>query len=86
MRGKLFLGMISLVRSARSILRASPREHFGDLGGARFTGDHRQIQNPHEHLKIRSHNMKVRRPVIIGVHAHTSRRQTGEESASVSLT
>jgi hypothetical protein len=43
------------------------------LGGARFTGDYGQIRNPHQHLKIRSHNVKVQRPVIVGVHAHPHR-------------
>ncbi len=52
-------------------VRPRPRDHFGDLGGARFTGDHRQIRDPHQHLKIGSHNVKMRRPMIVGVHAHT---------------
>jgi hypothetical protein len=49
----------------------SPCDRFGYLGGARVTGDHHQILIPHQHLEIGCHDVKVRRPMIVGVHAHT---------------
>jgi len=42
-----------------------PRQRFGDLGWASFPGDHRQVRNPHENLKVRPDNVEVRRAVII---------------------
>jgi len=41
------------------------------FGRARLAGDHLQIGNPHQHLEVRSYDVEVRRPVIIGVYAHT---------------
>jgi hypothetical protein len=52
-------------------MRSRPRDDFGDLRGACFARDHRQIRNPHEHLKIRRHDVKVRWPMIVGINAHT---------------
>jgi hypothetical protein len=73
MRGKTFLGILSLFRSTRRealAVNPRPRNRFGDLGRSRLAGDHCQVRNPHQHLKIGSYDMKVA-AVIIGVGAQT---------------
>ena len=44
-----------------------PCQRLGDLGRSRFSSNHRQIRNPHQHLKIRRNDVEMRRPVIVGV-------------------
>lgn len=55
-------------------------------GGARFTGDHHQIRNPNQHLKIGFHDVKVR-PVIVCVHtqAHSGKAVKGRHPVSLSV-
>ena len=40
------------------------------LGGAGLAGNDHQIRNPHQHLKVRRHDVKMRRQVIVRVHPH----------------
>jgi hypothetical protein len=52
-------------------MRPCPRDRLGDLGGAGPASDHRLIRYPHQHLKARGYDVEMRRPVIIGIDAHT---------------
>ena len=38
-------------------MRSRPCQRLGDLGRTRFSGNHRQIRNPHQHLKVRRNDM-----------------------------
>lgn len=50
-----------------------PCGRLGDLVGLRLAGDDRHIRNPHEHLEVRPYDVKVRRPVIVGVDTQAHR-------------
>ena len=47
-----------------------PCQHLSDLGRARFSSNHHQIRNPHQHLKVRRNDVEMRRPMIVSVHTH----------------
>ena len=73
MRGKIFLGMVdsfvefSPFEGQHRLMGSRPCQRLGDLGRSRFSSNHRQIRNPHQHLKIRRNDVEMRRPVIVGV-------------------